>query len=441
MPRLVLLPCSCGKIHQVPDPQRNMRLKCKHTGAPLVYECFTEGVYRLRGEEKDVLLDQEEMTIGRGAGCTVVLARGQLSRQHCRLRLTRDGYEIEDLKSTNGTCVNEVKLAPGETVLLRPGDLVRFANRRFRYLVPEEEPSSAVGAGRGADTEQLAAVGLEKTDEVPPDDKMVGKNLGDFEILAYMGQGGMGRVYRARQNRTGREAVVKTIIPEEVTDAKAIDRFLREIDLGARIEHPNIVEFLGTGQTGTTLYMAMEYFAGKNLRDWFSKKPASIKAAVAIGRQIADALSAAHAMDVIHRDIKPENVLLNEKGKVKVIDFGIAKARSDSAYTSLTMTGAVIGTPRYMAPEQITDTKNVTPATDVYALGAVLYYCLTCRPPRSGKSMVEIIRSIKEPPAPPTQYRPDIPRTFEAVLLKALAPQPGERFAAAGEMEAALAAI
>jgi len=386
-----------------------------------------------------VFLDQEDVTVGRHSASTVVIDRGGLSRQHARLRLTEQGYTIRDEGSRNGTYVNEKKIDPGTETLLCGGDLVRLADLTFRYIEPEED-SSKIGTEITAQRMQVA--GLEAADDSASEsDPLIGRDLGEFQVISLVNQGGMGRVYQAKQKATGRDVIVKTIIPEQASAGQLMQRFLREIDFGARITHPNITEFLGSGQVGELLFLASEYFPGKNLRQWYKRRPATPEAAIRIGIQVADALAAAHAQGVVHRDIKPENILMNDRGKVKVIDFGIAKAWADPEYVALTMSGVAVGTPRYMAPEQFTDSSRIGPATDIYALGAVLYTCLTCRPPRKGTTVMEIFRTLDQPIPPVSQFRKNLPAGLEEAVMKALAKAPEERFPTIQEMRARLQAI
>ncbi len=447
MPREVLLPCSCGKTHHVADPGRNTRMRCKNSDKPLVYICRQGEGYKLRGKDKDVLLQGANLVVGRLSSCDLVLGRGQLSRKHCQFTLTDDGYALADLGSSNGTFVNDERLDANTATPLIPGDLVRIADMVFRYIGPveETEPLPPVKPTAPAKKDSAAPVNETATEEEEgggdafPDDALVGKNLGQFMVRKVMSQGGMGRVYLGKENTTGAKCVIKTIIPEQAMSEKLIDRFLREIDLSERLVHPNIVRFLGMGQVKEILYYALEFFEGKDLRHWFAKKPASIKAAIRIGTQICDGLAVAHAADVIHRDIKPENILMDRKAHVKIIDFGIAKALSDPEYTSITVSGAAIGTPRYMPPEQIAgEPKKISPATDVFAVGGVIYYLLTCRPPREGKRFVDIIRNVDTPPVPPAKSRQDLPDFLNDAIMTALSPEASDRFQSMVELKAAL---
>ncbi len=437
--RTVYIHCSCGRLHAIKDPRRNVKLRCKESNALLIYECRMGDRYRLRGPGRDFFLDQELVAIGRHPDNDIVLDSSELSRHHCALHLGEDGYAVEDLGSRNGTYVNEEKLPPQVRHKLTAGDLIRLSDTvMFRYIAPDDSE------GEDASLAGLSAAGLVEENEnlrQTTDDEWIGRTMHQYEIVSLIGQGGMGRVYKAADTQTGKPCVIKTIIPDVSASETALRRFLREIDLNTRVRHPNIVGYLGTGQAKNVLYIAMEYFDGKNLRECHRNRRATPKGAVVIGRQIAGALHAAHEAGIVHRDIKPENILLNDVAEVKVIDFGVAKAFAESEEEQLTVSGAVVGTPHYMAPEQFSNSRDVGPLADIYALGGVLYFSLTRHPPRSGKNVVEVFRSIKKPMKLIGEYRDDVPAELEALLMQALAVAPEDRPQSAKAFEDALAAV
>ncbi len=450
-PRTVLLPCACGKIHRVNDPGRNLRLRCRATGTPLAYECHHPAGYRLRGEDKDIPIEFERAVVGRLPKSGIFLNRPGISRQHCRLEVTEEGCFVEDLGSSNGTFLNEERLEPNARSALQPGDLLRLADTRFRFVGPEpthDDPANPT-LQIGTEAERQLAVAEEPaaaSDSTPiapappgERDPLLGRQLGDFKLTAFMSQGGMGRVYRARQESTGRDCVVKTVVPELMDSEKTVDRFLREIELGARIAHPNIIEFIDSGREGNTLFLAMEYFAGRDLGALYRRTPAPVKLALGIGRQLASALAAAHDRGIIHRDLKPENVLQNSRAEIKLLDFGIAKACQDEDCAGLTMSGMVVGTPQYMAPEQLSDSRGVGPSADIFALGAVIYFCLTSHPPHAGKNLGEIFRAMKKGDIPSIRkLRPEVPASLAATVTKALSKDPTKRFPSAKAFKLAL---
>ncbi|MDH4043769.1 MAG: protein kinase [Gemmatimonadota bacterium] len=254
-----------------------------------------------------------------------------------------------------------------------------------------------------------------------------GERLGTrYEILSVLGRGGMGTVYRARDLELGEEVAIKTVRPELVSDETFRERFKDEIRLARRISHRNVVRTHDFGETGGVWYLTMEYVEGITLRELLDTRGRlAASVALAVGTQLAECLAVAHEVGVIHRDIKPQNLLLDADGVLKVLDFGVARLAERSA--GLTEAGLILGTPAYMSPEQITS-EPVDERADLYAAGAVLYECLTGRPPLEAASMVSLIARVlaDEPPAPSTIV-PDVPPALDDVVLQLLAKRPQDR--------------
>jgi serine/threonine-protein kinase len=235
---------------------------------------------------------------------------------------------------------------------------------------------------------------------------------------------------------------VKVLHPHLAADAQFLERFRREAVAAARLAHPNVVAVFDTGVDEGTAFIVMELVRGSTLRELLVQQGGVHPArAVHIAMQIADALHYAHGHGILHRDVKPGNVLITEDGRVKVTDFGIAKAAEVAPGADLTQSGAIVGTARYLAPEQV----NGAPQdrrSDVYSLGVVLYEMLCGRPPYTGDSELTIaMQHVNARPVSPRQFRAGIPRSLEAVVLKAMATAPADRFDTAGDMRSALAAI
>jgi serine/threonine protein kinase len=264
--------------------------------------------------------------------------------------------------------------------------------------------------------------------------------FGKYELLGEIARGGMGVVYRARQHGLDRLVALKMILGASPND-DSTQRFLQEARAAAAIDHPNVVPIYDIGEIGDKPYFTMALVEGPNLRTFVeSQGVPSIATTVSIFAQIVAGVAHAHKLGIIHRDLKPANVLMDRDGRPRVTDFGLAKRTSVD--TQLTATGQVVGTPQYMAPEQARDSKDVGPAADVYALGAILYFMLTGRPPFHGESFTDLlIKVVHEPPTPPRQFQPDIPDDLEALCLKCLAKSPQERFADANALAAALVPI
>jgi serine/threonine protein kinase/Flp pilus assembly protein TadD len=265
--------------------------------------------------------------------------------------------------------------------------------------------------------------------------------LGDrYTLTAELGRGGMAVVYRAQDARHGRDVAVKVMLPT-VADAVGPDRFLREIETAARLQHPHIVPVFDSGEAAGQLYFVMPLIEGESLRARLHREgPLEVGDAVRIARQIADALSYAHAQGVIHRDLKPENIMLT-RGHALLADFGIARAGgTDEATGMMTRPGTVMGTPSYMSPELATGEGHIGPPTDVYALGCVLFELLTGSPPFTGDSFQSILVKRVTTEAPRVRSRrPDVPAQLDDAIACALARDVSRRFATADAFASALA--
>lgn len=285
-----------------------------------------------------------------------------------------------------------------------------------------------------------------------PGDPLIGKTLDDkYRLEARLGVGGMGTVYRARHLLIDRTVAVKVLSQRFVEDDAAQMRFRREAKAAGRLQHPNAVAVTDFGQTSDGyVYIVMELLEGRTLREILAKEaPLDTARSVALMLQAAAAVAAAHEAGVIHRDLKPANIFVVQNAEVpavvKVLDFGIAKLAAETleeedAHT-LTQVGAMIGTPRYMSPEQC-DGAELTPAADVYSLGVILYEMLTGLVPFSGSTPLAIaMKHTSELPRPPREVIPSIPEGLEAIVLHALEKTPADRPADAAEFRRELLAM
>ena len=252
-----------------------------------------------------------------------------------------------------------------------------------------------------------------------------------YEILRELGRGGMGVVYEARQIALGRVVALKMILAGGHAGAKDLARFRTEAEAIARLQHPNIVQIHEVGEHDGKPYFSLEFCDSGNLSAQLRENPLPPREAAALVAKLALAMSVAHERGIIHRDLKPANVLLTGRGEPKITDFGLAKKMEEQR--DLTHSGAIMGTPSYMAPEQaLGDIKQIGPAADIYSLGAILYECVTGRPPFKAASTLETLDQVchREPP-PPSQLNPNVPRDLETICLKCLQKTPARRYGSA----------
>ena len=249
-----------------------------------------------------------------------------------------------------------------------------------------------------------------------------------YRIERELGAGGMATVYLAEDLRHNRRVALK-VMRSELTGALGHDRFLREIETTAQLRHPNILPLLDSGDAGGTLYYVMPYVEGESLRASLGReKQLQMDDALRIAREVADALSYAHSRGVVHRDIKPENILL-ESGHAVVADFGIARAVDQAAGGNLTATGAAVGTPAYMSPEQASGSRDLDGRSDVYSLGCVVYEMLAGQPPFTGPTAESVVyQHLAAAPPSISGMRPAVPASVTAALQRALAKTPADRF-------------
>jgi tRNA A-37 threonylcarbamoyl transferase component Bud32 len=284
-----------------------------------------------------------------------------------------------------------------------------------------------------------AALRADATIAVPsPRDPLAGRVLDEkYRLDERLGEGGMGTVYRATHLLIDRPVAVKVLHPRFVEDEAAQERFRREARAAGRLQHTNAVTVTDFGRTADGfVYIVMELLEGRNLCEVLAfESPLESRRAVALMLQVAAAVEAAHESGVIHRDLKPANIFIvqpkNAPPVVKVLDFGIAKLAADtlddSEQNALTQTGVMIGTPRYMSPEQC-DGAHLTPASDVYSLGIILYEMLTGKTPFTGPSPLAVaLQHSSKPPQPPTELVAHIPLELERVVLHALEKKPANR--------------
>ncbi len=278
------------------------------------------------------------------------------------------------------------------------------------FLVP------GPAAGPGAETR----VPCHSGDELP--------QIPGYEVEALLGRGGMGLVFKARQLRLKRLVALKMLITGAYAGPHELARFQREAEAAASLHHANIVQVHDVGDHQGWPYFTMELLEGGSLAQALAGTPQPAHQAATLVATLAEAVQVAHRGGIVHRDLKPANILLTAEGTPKVADFGVA--RHFDGEPGLTMSGARIGTPSYMAPEQVIgNAGTIGPATDIYALGALLYEMLTGRPPFRGETGSETERQvIHEEPVSPSRLNPKVPRDLETICLKCLSKEPGRRY-------------
>ena len=264
------------------------------------------------------------------------------------------------------------------------------------------------------------------------------KVAGRFVIERPLGAGGMGAVYLARDEQLGEAVALKVIAGMALLDPSSAERLRREASMARRISHPNVVRMHDLGEENGLLFVSMEYVTGESLAARIQRlgtlTPSQLRPILS---QLCEGLAAAHAAGVVHRDLKPANILIDAQERVKLIDFGIARA---DLHAGMTATNMIVGTPEYMAPEQIKG-GAVDARTDIYALGAVLYHALTGRPPFRGDTPIAVgLAHCTDPVVPPKQLRPDLPAAWDNAITRMLEKTPGARFAGAHAVLAALSA-
>jgi hypothetical protein len=347
-------------------------------------------------------------------------------------------------------------MTPEDTVTRPPEDdfWLAVCDEALRAGAPADALSGAGGdALPGATPDRLAALRLLRQCWGRRDDRP--QTLGRFELGARLGEGAFGVVWRARDPLLGRDVALKVFRPHLAATPQDGERLLREARAAARLDHPNLVAVHDAGRAGGALYLAAALVEGPTLERWLRERaePVPPRDAAALVEQLARGMAHAHAQGVIHRDLKPANVLLASGGREppvapstggsrppladlvpKITDFGLTRLRDDDG--GGTRSGAVVGTPRYMAPEQAAGlAKEAGPAADVYALGGILYELLVGVPPFRAQGLAELFEQVRsQEPAPPRRLRPDVPRDLETICLKCLEKEPARRYASAAAL-------
>ncbi len=271
-------------------------------------------------------------------------------------------------------------------------------------------------------------------------DRLIGRTIGGCRLLKRLGRGGMGDVYLAVHDDLKKTVAIKIMPPDLTRNEELIQRFRREAESAARLEHPNLVEIYDVGEDNGFHFMVMAYVEGLNLQETIDQaRRLDAKETARIGLEVARGLEAVHAEGIVHRDIKPANILISTKGEVKIVDFGLAFDAEDK--TTLTVAGAIMGTPWYLSPEQA-EGRRSDARSDVYSLGICLYIMATGQRPFTGETHMSVLfKQIHEKPKDPRQLVPDLPDYLADVVLRALEKKPERRYSTASEIALALEAF
>src|SRR5256714_3135190 len=384
------------------------------------------------------------------------------SRHHCLLEIAPPRCFLRDLGSTNGTFVNGQRV---QEIFLKSGDRIQGGQTVLEVDVQvEQKPNEfeaptltkpfeitieCVNCGRresvegSATNEPMTFICEDCREEL----KRQPQPVPGYEMIKMLGRGGMGCVMLARDETSGRAVAIKTLLPEVAVTDQSVRRFMREIEVAAALDHPNIVRYIESGTQNGAVYLVTEYVEGSDAAKLADAQGGRLpyKEAIDVITQSLDALAYAHGKGYIHRDIKESNILLTGAAPnytAKLTDFGLAKSFTQTGMSGITMAGDMAGTLAYMPPEQIKDFRNVKPTSDIYALGMTAYSLLsgdTALDVDPTQGMAGTVKAIFENPIVPLRRRvPEVPARVAEVIERALAKDPAQRWQSAAAMRTAL---
>jgi serine/threonine-protein kinase len=413
---------------------------------------------------QEFVFDQHDtFLIGRSENAHLYLPEDRFfSRHHCLLEIAPPRCFLRDLGSTNGTFVNGERV---QEIFLKSGDRVQGGQTVLEVDVQiEQRPSEAeaptltkpfeitiecANCGRrecvegSATNEPMTFICEECREEL----KRQPQPVPGYEMIKLLGRGGMGCVMLARSEKTGRAVAIKTLLPEVAVTDQAVRRFMREIDVAAALDHPNIVRYIESGTHNGAVYLVTEYVEGSDAARLADAQGGRLpyREAIDVISQSLDALAYAHGKGYIHRDIKESNILLSGASPnytAKLTDFGLAKSFTQTGMSGITMAGDMAGTFAYMPPEQIKDFRNVKPTSDIYALGMTAYSLLagdTALDVGPSGDMAATVRAIFDGQIVPLRRRAaEVPERVAEVIERALAKDPAHRWQSAAAMRTAL---
>jgi serine/threonine protein kinase len=363
------------------------------------------------------------------------------SRIHFMVEVNPPHCRLMDLNSRNGTVVNGQKVT---SVDLKHGDEINAGDTALRVSVHQSDPTTPIPRTSAQDDAVFSGPSNQVASDKPDEKACARAAIHGYRILKELGRGGMGVVYQAEREVDGTVVAIKTVIPAVSGSRTQFDRFVREARILCDLDHPGIVAFLEMGDSNGQLFFVMEYVSGTDAGRLLKEHgPMPIARAAGLVCQLLHALEYAHAKDYVHRDVKPANLLVaGAPGEevVRLADFGLARVYQASPLSGLTMMGDIGGTPTFMPPEQITHFREAKPAADQYAASATLYNLLTGKHVYdfSSNPTGQMLMILQDEPVPIQSRRSDIPKELAEVIHRALAKEPGNRFAGAKEMRRAL---
>jgi len=393
--------------------------------------------------KKEVIIpvDKDDFVIGRSFEADLWFTDDRMvSRKHCRIFKKEGSIFLEDLDSGNGTYVNGKKV---EIIAkLSEKDVIKIGSRTMVFLITEKKEA----AFNIQDFEEVrcvqcnAYIRLQKKEEgsdskeyicpeCSPKSESRKTVIGNYEIIDKIAQGGMGIVYKAKHRATGIIVALKMMRVAVREDEAAIRRFIREIKLGSRITHPNVVQFLDAGEANGNSYVIMEYIDGVPLQEKLEQGHIYPEIPSETANQLFDAVEAVHNAGMAHRDIKPGNILITDEGTIKLIDLGLLKNISEESLSLLTCEGVGIGTPHYLPPEQLFNARSVDSRADIYSLGATFYHMATGITPVQGKTRKEFFDNIKNfKITHPCRINKEVPKRMGSLIMKSLSKFPEDRY-------------
>jgi len=415
---------------------------------------------------REFTFDQHDtFLIGRADTAHLYLPEDRFfSRHHCLLEIAPPRCFLRDLGSTNGTFVNGKRVTEA---FLVSGDRIQGGQTLLEVEVQSDQAMTVNGLEAPTLTSPIVVMvecgncgRREKAEASAADEKFTflcedcreelkrrPQPVPGYEMIKLLGRGGMGCVMLAREAKTGRAVAIKTLLPEVAVTDLALKRFMREIDVGAALDHPNIVHFIESGTNNGAVYLITEFVEGSDAARLADAQGGRLPLAQAIDivSQALDALAYAHGKGYIHRDIKESNILVSGTAPsftAKLTDFGLAKSFTQSGMSGITMAGDMAGTFAYMPPEQIRDFRNVRPTSDIYAIGMTAYSLLagdTALDLGPHNDIASTVKAIFEGQIIPLRQRaPEVPERVAEVIERALAKDPANRWQSAAAMRTAL---